>query len=176
MCCRLYSLCIWIWSLIARDIFRTLTEHYITTNSDKKLWYTMEGILWNLSYFNCSTRPSPSTTAFPIHPPQPGKCLYAWSRIKTPVRDVPILTVATSMFATTASMSSSSPTTAIRLSIALTKKRNRPNQQGNSVVFRGQTNLNIFSQPLTYTPFLYISLSNYIILMTILAYKQWCKL
>ena len=29
-------------------------------------WGNMEGTLWNLSCFNCSTRPSPSTTAFPL--------------------------------------------------------------------------------------------------------------
>ena len=51
-------------------------------------------------------------------PSQPGNCLYAWSLMKTPVKDVPILNVNMSMFANTASMSTPSLTTAIRLSIA----------------------------------------------------------
>ena len=123
----------------------TLTGCYITTILSKKplqpLPYNVESVTFQLQHQTITQHNSIS-----IHPSQSGKCLYACSGIKNLLRDVLILTVVMSMFATAASMPVPSETTITRLSVVPIKKGKRPNQQDDSLAFWDKQN---YLQPRT---------------------------
>ena len=124
---------------MARDNFKTMNGHYMTASSDERLLQPLpyNGVPWKahcgISHASTIMLDHPLVQKHFHPPPLTRKCLYVWSGMKIPLKNVPIYIATMSMSATVASTSMPSPTIVTRLFIAPIKKGDQPNQQDDSL-------------------------------------------